>query len=241
MSDISANAFIRKLHGKSARMREYDYSSYGLNRLRGICVHDALYIFYRDYFEDLFNYIEIPSEDNIIAKLNLFGHKAFYDAIDNVLQKNARIYPENKGKFLFDCLSAMQWELELLFKRINRDFRIGYPPKEIIERNKPLLIEENLVLKLPHNKYLYAKPDIIYRNEKELILTDYKVYNYKPFGEKLQQLKEVILTYVIIYNNTFKRKITKAQIRLLNQREDISINISEERINELIQKINYKL
>ncbi len=237
MSDISATSFIKKLHGKTGRARKIDYSEYGLNRLRGICVHDALYIFYRDYFEELFDYIDIPSEENIIEKLNLFGHNAFYDALNILFEKNARIYKNNRGKFLFDCLTAMQWELELVFKRVHRDFKMGYQPKEIIERNKPLLIEEDLVLRLPHNKFLYAKPDIIYRNGQGLILTDYKVYRFKPSVKKLKELEEVVLLYVLIYNNTFKRKITKAQIRLLNQREDIPIDISEENIRKFLKKI----
>lgn len=237
MSDISATNFIKKLHGKAVRMRENDYSEYGLNRLRGICVHDAIYIFYRDYFEDLFNYIDIPSEENIIEKLNLFGHKAYYDALKNLFEKKARIYKDNRGKFLYDCLNAMQWELELLFKRVHRDFKLGYKPKEIIERNKPLLIEENLVLRLPHNKFLFAKPDIIYRNGQNLILTDYKVYKFKPSIKKLQIVEEIALLYVLIYNNTFKRKITRAQIRLLNQREDIPIDISEANIRKFLKKV----
>lgn len=238
MNDISATDFIKKIHGKTLRMREPDYSNYGLNRLRGICVHDSLYIFYRDYFEELFDYIEIPSEENIIEKLNLFGHKAYYDALNSLRNKKARIYRVNRGIFLYDCLSAMQWELSLLFKRINRDFRMGYEPKEIIERNKPLLIEEDLVLRL-RNKSLYAKPDIIYRNDKELILTDYKVFKSKPSKHKLQELIDVVLLYVFIYNNTFKRNISKAQIRLLNQREDIIIDISEERLKNFISKIKF--
>lgn len=237
MSDISVSNFIKKLHGKAINMRDIDYSRYGLNRLRGICVHDALYIFYKDYFEDLFDYIDIPSEENINEKLNQFGHKAYYDALKSIFKKKARIYPENRGIFLFECITAMQWELDLLFKRINRDFRMGYDPKEIIERNKPLLIEENLILPLPHNRFLYAKPDIIYRNGKELILTDYKVYKFKPSEDRLKELIDVVLMYVFIYNNTFKRNISKAQIRLLNQREDIPIDISEDNLKEFVKRI----
>jgi len=237
MSDISATNFIKKLHGKAITMKELDYSTYNLSRLRGICVHDAIFFFYRDYFEELFDYIDIPSEENIIEKLNLFGHKAYYNALNNLFEKNGRIYKYNRGKFLYDCLTAMQWELELVFKRVHRDFKMGYKPQEIIERNKPLLIEENLVLRLPHNKFLFAKPDIIYRNGQDLILTDYKVYRFKPFVEKLQELEEVVLLYVLIYNNIFKKKITRAQIRLLNQREDIPIDISEENIRKFIKKI----
>ncbi|MFX1499799.1 MAG: hypothetical protein ACFFDH_02405 [Promethearchaeota archaeon] len=237
MSDISVTNFIKKMHGKSLGAREYNYSEYGLNRLRGICVHDALYIFYRDYFEELFDYIDIPTEEKIIEKLNLFGHKAYYDALKNLFQKKAQIYGKNRGKFLFDCINAMQWELELLFKRIYRDFKMGYPPKEIVERNKPLLIEEDLVLRLPHDRFLYAKPDIIYRNNLDLILTDYKVYKSKPSIEKLHELGEVILLYVIIYNNNFKQKITRAQIRLLNQREDVPIEISEEITQKFLKRV----
>ena len=95
---------------------------------------------------------------------------------------------------------------------------MGYKPKEIIERNKPSLVEENLTLKLPHNKFLFAKPDIIYQNDQNLILTDYKMYRFKPSVQKLQEFKEVALLYVLIYNNIFKRKISRAQIHLLNQR-----------------------
>lgn len=237
MNDISATDFIKKIHGKAVRMENYDYNRYGLSRLKGICVHNAIFFFYRDYFEDLFDYIDIPSEDNIIDKLNLFGHKAYYSALNNLFERGARIYQNNRGKFLYDCLTAMQWELELVFKRIYRDFKMGYNPKEIIERNKPLLIEENLVVRLPHNKFLFGKPDIIYRNGQDLILTDYKMYKFKPSIKKLQELEEIVLLYVLIYNHTFKRKITKAQIRLLNQREDIQIDISEENIRKFIKKI----
>lgn len=240
MNDLSASNLIKKFRGKSISMREPDYSNYNLSRLKGICVHDALYIFYEKFLDDLFDYIDIPSEENIKAQLNLFFHKAFHLAVENLIEQNAIIYEKNKGIFLYECLKAMQWELELIFKRLYKDFKLGYSPAEIIERNKPLLIEENIVLKLPKSNKIFGKPDIIYRNDKDLILTDYKVYKFRPSKYKLKELEEIILVYVIIYNQTFKRKITKAQIRLLNQREDIPIDISGKKLQDLVNEIGFK-